>query len=58
MISINDLSGADNDPKKEEVTLPNFDEWSSYIWADGSRAAIRIALNQAFDQGRELGKRE
>jgi len=43
-----------------EITMPDFEEWAIKLRWDGrpEYQEIKIALQQAFEQGRSLGKRE
>ncbi len=44
----------------EEITMPDFEEWAVRLWWDGRPVCqeIKNSLQQAFEQGRALGKRE
>lgn len=43
---------------EDEITMPDFVMQAEYVHTDGTTNAIQTALEQAFHQGRYLGRRE
>jgi glutamate-1-semialdehyde aminotransferase len=42
----------------KDYVEPDFYAWAAYLYVHDSKQEIRRALQQAFEQGRALGKRE
>lgn len=45
---------------KDDITMPDFDRWAVSLWQNNGPKCTKVkeALQQAFEQGRALGRRE